>query len=158
MHGVWSMLGGWHGQDNQGFVDQSRAFGFALTGNEKSPSFKQGVNNILCILNRSFKPQCGEWHNVKNVRRWISWVLPPFRWEVMEAQTRVVVRKTEKSAYICEIIRKWDVKRAEVFRLSSPFVSCKPDGWLWGSLRSETPEKDQVWGQGIRDTYSRLWA
>lgn len=48
----------------------------------------------------------------------------------MDAQTRVVMRKTEKSAYICEIIRKGDVKRAEVFRLSSPFVSCKPDGWL----------------------------
>ena len=152
MCGAWSILGGRQGQDNQGFVDQSRAFDFALTGNETSPSFKQGVNNILFILNRPFKPQCGEWHSVKNVRRWTSWVLPPFRWEMMDTQTRVVMRKTEKSAYICEIIRKWHIKRAEVFRLSSPFVSCKPDGWLWGSLRSETLEKDQVLGQGIRET------
>ena len=72
MCGVRGILGGQQGQDDQGFVDQSREFGFAFTGNEKPPSFKQRVDNILCILNISFKPQCGEWHSVENVRRWIS--------------------------------------------------------------------------------------
>lgn len=41
------------GQISQGFVDHFREFGFSLLGIEKPPHFKQGVNNLPIILNRS---------------------------------------------------------------------------------------------------------